>query len=70
MNQGVLFQVVEKREYVKNGDSFKDCAVYDVYGVTQLFNIAMFIVVKQGSQNFSHLQAEGCLVYDSSSSAN
>ena len=31
MNQGVLFQVVEKRDYVKNGDSFKDCAVYDVY---------------------------------------
>lgn len=34
MNQGVLFQVVEKREYVKNGDSFKDCAVDDVYGNT------------------------------------
>ena len=66
MNQGVLFQVVEKRDYVKNGDSFKDCAVYDVYGVTQLFNIAMFIVLKQGSLNFSHLPAEGCLLYDSS----
>lgn len=70
MNQGVLFQVVEKRDYVKNGDSFKDCAVYDVYGVTQLFNIAMFIVVKQGSLNFSHLQAESCLLYDSGISPN
>ena len=70
MNQGVLFQVVEKREYVKNGDSFQDCAVYDVYGVTQLFNIAMFIVVKQGSLNFSHLPAEGCLIYNSGSSPN
>lgn len=57
---------LKKRDYVKNGDSFKDCAVYDVYGVTQLFNIAMFIVVKQGSMNFSCLQAEGCLLYDSS----
>ena len=70
MNQGVLFQVVEKRDYVKNGDSFKDCAVYDVYGVTQLFNIAMFIVVKQGSLIFSHLPAEGCLIYNSGSSPN
>ena len=70
MNQGVLFQVVEKRDYVKNSDSFQDCVVYDVYGVTQLFNIAMFIVVKQGSLNFSHLQAEGCLLYDSSISPN
>ena len=68
MSQGVLFQVVEKRDYVKNGDSFKDCAVYDVYGVTQLFNIAMFIVLKQGSLNFSHLPAEGCLIYNSGSS--
>ena len=66
MNQGVLFQVVEKRDYVKNGDSFKGCTIFNVYGVTQLFNIAMFIVVKQGSLNFSHLQAEGCLLYDSS----
>ena len=66
MNQGVLFQVVEKRDYVKNGDSFKGCTIFNVYGVTQLFNIAMFIVVKQGSMNFSHLPAEGCLIYDSS----
>ena len=68
MNQGVLFQVVEKRDYVKNGDSFNGCTIFNVYGVTQLFNIAMFIVVKQGSLNFSHLQAEGCLIYDSSNS--
>ena len=66
MNQGVLFQVVEKRDYVKNGDSFKGCTIFNVYGVTQLFNIAMFIVVKQGSLNFSHLQTEGCLIYDTS----
>ena len=66
MEQGVLFQVVIKREYVKNGDSFKGCTIFNVYGVTQLYNIAMFIVVKQGYLNFSHLQAEDCLIYDSS----
>lgn len=70
MNQGVLFQVVDKKEYVKNGDSYKGCRIFDVYGMVSIFDDLRFVLVQQGYLNFHHYSASGYLLYDPSPSIN